>query len=102
MKACNIGRKHKISPRLDRKIVRDVSRNPHVSDKEIVNDLETTGLTVFTKTVSRNLHVQTSEDVVPEKHHCSSLDILKQDWHSLRGIWSMIMIIGNPSSGDMK
>ncbi len=50
------GRKRKISPRLERKIVRDVIRNSHVSAKEIVNDLETTGLTVSTNKIARTLH----------------------------------------------
>ncbi len=38
-------------------MVRDISSNPHVSAKEIVNDMETTGLTVSTKRVAaRTLH----------------------------------------------
>ena len=51
-----LGRKHKISRTLERKIVRDVSKNPRTSAKMIVADLASSGVDVSRNAVVRALH----------------------------------------------
>lgn len=50
------GRKPKISKTLERKLVRDVSKDPTTTAKSLVNDLATSGVDVSEKTVTRALH----------------------------------------------
>lgn len=50
------GRKRKISKTLERKIIRDVNKNPRTSAKTIVAELASSGLDVSRKTVVRALH----------------------------------------------
>lgn len=50
------GRKRLIFERMERKIVRDVSKNPCLMTKDIVNDVKTSGLNVSMKTVIRCFH----------------------------------------------
>ena len=50
------GRKRKISPILERKIVREVRRNPRTTTKQIVTDLVDLGVTVSIHTVARALY----------------------------------------------
>ena len=50
------GRKAKISKTLERKLVRDVSKNPRITAKSLVNDLAKPGFEVSEKTVTRALH----------------------------------------------
>ncbi|KAI4815382.1 hypothetical protein KUCAC02_005529 [Chaenocephalus aceratus] len=50
------GQKRKISRTLERKIVRDVSKNPRTSAKMIVADLASSGVDVSRTTVVRALH----------------------------------------------
>lgn len=50
------GRKRKISERLERQLVRNMSRDPRLTVKTLVNDLATRGIIVSQKTISRALH----------------------------------------------
>lgn len=50
------GRKRKISERLERQLVRNMSRDPRLTVKTLVNDLATRGIIVSRKTISRALH----------------------------------------------
>jgi transposase len=50
------GRKAKISKTLERKLVREVSKNPRTNAKSLVNDLAKSGVDVSGKTVTQILH----------------------------------------------
>lgn len=47
------GRKWLISERMERKIGIVILKNPHLTTKDTVNDVKTSGLNVLTKTVTR-------------------------------------------------
>lgn len=51
-----IGRKRLIHETTEMQIVRDVSKNPHLIEKDIFNDIQTAGLDISTKTV-RCIHL---------------------------------------------
>ena len=50
------GRKRKISKKLERKLVRNVNKNPRVTAATLVSDAAKSGITVSKKTVTRALH----------------------------------------------
>ena len=50
------GRKRKFSKTLERKLVRDVSKDPRTTAKTLVNDLTKSGIVVSKKTITRALH----------------------------------------------
>ena len=43
---------------MERKIVRDVSKNPHLIAKTIINYVKLEGLNVLKKTITKCLHVE--------------------------------------------
>lgn len=51
-----IGRKQLIYETTEMQIVKDVSKNPHLIEKDIVNDIQTAKLDISTKTVIRCIH----------------------------------------------
>ena len=52
-----IGREQLISERMERKIIGDVSKNLHLTAKDIVHDVKIAGLNISTMTVARYLHL---------------------------------------------
>lgn len=61
------GRKRKISKTLERKLVREVSKDPRTTAKTLVNDLAKSGINVSAKTVTRALHRSELKGCRPRK-----------------------------------
>ena len=94
------GRKRKISKILERKLVREASKNPRVTADTLVNDAATSGVNVSKKTVTRALQQNGLQAYRPRKtpflkkrHLTARLkyanDNLQKDYsHWKRVIWS--------------
>lgn len=63
------GRKRKISKTLERKLVREVSKDPRTTAKTLVNELAKSGINVSAKTVTRALHRSGGKVVDQERLH---------------------------------
>lgn len=62
------GKKRKISNTLERKPVRDVSKDPRTTAKTLVNDLATSAIVVSKKTITRALHRNGLQGCRPRKN----------------------------------
>ena len=74
------GRKAKISKTLERKLVRDVSKNPRTTARSLVNDLAKSGFEVSEKTVTRERCTgMDCEDIDQDEHHFCKRDTCKPE-----------------------
>ena len=78
------GRKPKISKTLERKLVRDASKNPRTTAKSLVNDLAKSGFEVSEKTVAQALHRMDCEDTNQIEHHFYIKNTCKPDLSLLK------------------
>ena len=96
------GRKRKFSKTLERKLVRDVSKDPRTTAKTLVNDLTKSGIVVSKKTITRALHRNGLQRCRQEKLNFCRRGTLKPDWNMQRTTWRKIMHTGSMSFGQMR
>lgn len=79
------GRKRKVSPKLARKICREVNNNPQTTTKALIETLGQAGIKVSRSTIE-SCTEEVSMDAGLGRHHCSGRNMWRLVWPLLKVI----------------
>ena len=93
------GRPPKITDQAKRAFIREATKRPKITLKELQSSTGENGVSVHRTTLSRTLHRPGLYGIVARKSHCLKKKIRKHVWCSPKGMWETTQTFGRRNTG---